>query len=106
MYNRGRNQAAAAATFFGKMSYSNLEACHAKRQIHEPILLSNAVVSAARVSRPKPTLNEVPELSMEKRNSWKSSAGTIRVRAVLGAGFKRCCMKAGKHDGTNRAYFF
>jgi len=30
----------------------------------------------------------------------------IPARAVLRAGFKRCCMKAGKHDGTNRAYFF
>ncbi len=30
----------------------------------------------------------------------------IRARAVLRAGFKLCCMKTGKHDGTNRDYFF
>src|SRR5712664_4393745 len=28
------------------------------------------------------------------------------VRAALGAGFKRCCLKNGHHDGSNRDYFF
>ena len=41
-----------------------------------------------------------------KKNSWRGSAEMIRARAVLRAGFKLCCMKTGKHDGTNRDYFF
>jgi hypothetical protein len=30
----------------------------------------------------------------------------ICVRAAQGAGFKRCCLQAGKYDGANRNYFF
>jgi hypothetical protein len=95
-----------AASYFGKIGYSNQEACHAKRKRRQSILLSNAAVSAARVTRPKPRLNEAHELCTAKRNSLKSSAEMICARAVLRAGFKRCCMKAGKRDGANRAYFF
>src|SRR5467141_2297269 len=28
------------------------------------------------------------------------------VRVARGAGFKRCCLRAGKYDGSNRDYFF
>jgi hypothetical protein len=30
----------------------------------------------------------------------------IRVRAVPGADFKRCCMLSGEFDGSDRDYFF
>jgi hypothetical protein len=92
-------------SLFDKIAYSNQEARRAKRQRH-PTLLSNAAVSGARAIRPKHTFKAGHELCTEIRNWWKSSAEMIRARADLRAGFKRCCMKTGKQDGSNRAYFF
>ena len=28
------------------------------------------------------------------------------VRVALAAAFKRCCLRTGNYDGSNRAYFF
>jgi hypothetical protein len=43
---------------------------------------------------------------MAKKNSWKSSGVRTCARVALGAGFKRCCLRTGKYDGSNRDYFF
>ena len=31
--------------------------------------------------------------------------GTIHARAVQAAGFKNCCMKSGRYDGTLRNHY-
>jgi len=36
----------------------------------------------------------------------KSSDEPMSVRAVLGSGFKKCCMLSGHYDGSRRNYFF
>jgi hypothetical protein len=90
----------------GRIIYPVQEVCHANHPSRGPILLSSAAVNAAKVIHPKSRLSEAPESFTEKRSWWKSSGVTISVRAILDAGFKRCCMKAGKHDGANRDYFF
>jgi hypothetical protein len=33
------------------------------------------------------------------------SAGTTRARAVLAAGFRRCCRGTGRFDGTQGSYY-
>jgi hypothetical protein len=30
----------------------------------------------------------------------------ICAHAAQGAGFKRCCLKGGRYDGAERAYYF
>jgi hypothetical protein len=39
-------------------------------------------------------------------NFTKSWGATTRVLAVQGSGFKRCCMKSGRYDGTRRNHYF
>jgi len=41
-----------------------------------------------------------------KKNSSKNSAATTCAPAAPAAAFKRRCLRTGKYDGTNRAYFF
>jgi hypothetical protein len=41
-----------------------------------------------------------------KKEAVESWDGKICVRAALGAGFKRCCLQAGRYGGSNRHYFF
>jgi hypothetical protein len=43
---------------------------------------------------------------METRNWSKSSAGMTCVRVAPDGGFKRCCLRKGRHEGANRNYFF
>jgi len=43
---------------------------------------------------------------MERKNSWRNSAATTCARVAPAAAFKRCCLRTGKFDGTNRDYFF
>jgi len=43
---------------------------------------------------------------METKSFLRSSDEPIYVRAVLGSGFKKCCMQSGRYDGSRRNYFF
>ena len=43
---------------------------------------------------------------METKSFRRSSDEPISVRAVLGSGFKKCCMLSGHYDGSRRNYFF
>ena len=43
---------------------------------------------------------------MERKNSSRNSGARACARVALGVGFRRCCLRTGKYDGTNRDYFF
>jgi hypothetical protein len=43
---------------------------------------------------------------METKSFRRSSDEPIYVHVVLGSGFKKCCMKSGRYDGSRRNYFF
>src|SRR6185503_19322328 len=43
---------------------------------------------------------------MAGRSFTKSSAATTSARAAQGAGFKNCCLRSGRFDGSPRNYFF
>lgn len=45
-----------------------------------------------------------PRLAMS--SSWRSLAATTSAPADQVAGFKRCCLKSGRHDGSRRNHFF
>jgi hypothetical protein len=43
---------------------------------------------------------------METKSFLKSLDGPTYVHAVRESGFKKCCMRSGKYDGSRRNYFF
>jgi hypothetical protein len=43
---------------------------------------------------------------MGTKSFRRSSDEPISVRAVPENGFKKCCMKSGRYDGSGRNYFF
>ena len=44
--------------------------------------------------------------SCEQRNSAKSWAGTTFARAAQDTGFKNCCLRSGRYDGSRKNHFF
>src|ERR1700674_4134602 len=83
------------------------EACHEiRRRTRQPILLSRAAVSAAGDTPQKHKLSADIGSSTETKSFRRSSDEPISVRAVLGSGFKKCCMLSGHYDGSRRNYFF
>src|SRR6267143_263719 len=80
--------------------------CHARRTHQRTTLLSSAAVSAGRAIHQKPKKSAGRKWFTEKKNSWRNLGAMTCVRVARGAGFKRCCPRAGKYDGSNRDYFF
>ena len=56
------------------------------------------------VSDGKP-LRRLPVIS-KIRNSPRSSVETTFARAVQDAGFKNCCLRSGRYDGSRKNHFF
>jgi len=53
----------------------------------------------------KPTWSAASEWFTVTRTSLRRSAGRIRARVAHAAGFKNCCMKSGRYDGTLRNHY-
>jgi hypothetical protein len=81
------------------------EAQHATDQ-YQPILLSSAVASGAKDSRPKSALSAASGSSMAIRNFSKNLDGMIFVPVDPAVDFKNCCLATGIYDGELRNYFF
>jgi len=53
----------------------------------------------------KPTWSVASGWFTATRSFLRRWAGTIRARATRAAGFKNCCMKSGRYDGTLRSHY-
>jgi hypothetical protein len=84
-----------------------MEVCHAQaRRFRKPPQLSASRVRGGSHSPRKPTSSAGGVSSMATSNYPKNSAATICVHAAPAVGFKACCLKSGKYDGSNRDDYF
>ena len=81
--------------------------CHATPQeLRRSPKLSRSRVSVDNHSRPKPP-SSAASASFTAMSNWsKNSAAMTCVPVVRDAGFKRCCLRSKRFDGTERNYYF
>ena len=70
------------------------------------LLFSNAPVSVERGSLQRPALNAASALFTVTSSWLKNLAGMISVRAARTSGFKKCCLRSGRYDGSLRDHYF
>lgn len=84
------------------------EACHDQEppQPRRPALLLKPQASVADPIPPRRT-SSAATASCAATWSWSRSSGAATcARAAPGGGFKRCCLRDGRYDGAERAYYF
>lgn len=69
-------------------------------------IFSSPPASAGRASRPRPRSSAVTASSTATRSCARSWAGTTYARAAQDAGFRNCCLRAGRFDGALRNHYF
>jgi hypothetical protein len=85
-----------------------LGACHGKEdaQLRRNAELLRSRASVANPSLPRPVLCAETASCMGMSSSTRSSAATTSAPAAQPVGFKRCCLKTGRYDGSRRNHFF
>jgi hypothetical protein len=92
--------------FPDNISIPSKENPYGYRKSRRNLLLSSGAVNAARATPQKPESDAAFGLCATIKTFSKSSAGKICVLAAQGGAFKKCCLKSGRFDGSNRNYFF
>jgi hypothetical protein len=69
-------------------------------------LLSSGAVSVERAIPPRRASNADFAWCMPIKTYSKSWAATISARVAQDGAFKKCCLRSGEYDGSNRNYFF
>jgi hypothetical protein len=82
------------------------EVCHGPERSRTAASLLRSRASVGGVSRPKPTSSAVCGKSEARSRSTKRSVVTIYARAAPVAGFKKCCLRSKRFDGSRRDRYF
>ena len=86
--------------------YPNQEESHENHRLRPPLFLSSVAANVARDSPQKHMSNVACDLCAATKTYARNSVATISVRADLAGAFKRCCIRSGRYDGSERKYFF
>ena len=69
-------------------------------------IFSKLRANDGKASRPRRRLSGDSALCMGIRSCSKNSAAMTHVHAVQDAAFKKCCLRTGRYDGSQRKHYF